>query len=72
MDAEERVKEMEFYKMPSQAQYIRIKRFDEIETYFIICDEFDIVGRLKEKLSNVMDRPMASIRLYKGRKVFYV
>ena len=54
-------------KVVRHPQYIRVKR-KEI-TYFLICDEYDTVESIKNRVAALAERAPDTIRLYLDKKV---
>jgi hypothetical protein len=51
-------------------QYVRVKRLNE--TFFILCDEYDLVYKIKGKMAIIASRPVQSMKLYKSNRVFSI
>ncbi len=48
-------------------QTVRVKRNNR--TYFIVCDEYDVVQTLKGRLASIVERPSNGIKLFKHNRV---
>ncbi len=54
-------------KVVKRKQYVRVKRKET--TYFLICDEYDTLESIKNRIAVLAERTPDTIRLYLDKKV---